>query len=71
MRDEAGTVEATAKVLVIEDDGQGFDVERMADGGMGLNTMRERAAAIGATLEVESTPGEMPPTARRMSLKRL
>jgi signal transduction histidine kinase len=46
-------------VLVVEDDGDGFDVTR-ADAdqkSVGLDAMRERASLIGATLEVESTPG--------------
>ena len=43
-------------MLVIEDDGVGFssdDVETAK--GVGLGSMRERAALIGATLHVEST----------------
>jgi PAS domain S-box-containing protein len=47
-------------VLVIEDDGVGF--ESAGDGfranGLGLAGMRERAALVGATLQVESTPGK-------------
>ena len=47
-------------VLVIEDDGAGFDVSD--DGGsgegVGLASMHERAALVGATLQVESTPGK-------------
>ena len=45
-------------VLVIEDDGVGFDVaahERQQT-GLGLVGMRERALLIGATLQVESKP---------------
>ena len=47
-------------VLVIEDDGVGFEpLEKDRSGsGMGLIGMRERAALIGATLLVESSPGE-------------
>jgi signal transduction histidine kinase len=44
----------------IEDDGVGFDVERISrsDGHrFGLRSMRERAAAIGGTLQVLSAPG--------------
>jgi PAS domain S-box-containing protein len=47
-------------VLVIEDNGQGFDPEsqrRSERRGLGLVGMRERAALIGAHLEIESAPG--------------
>ncbi|HYJ46763.1 MAG TPA: PAS domain S-box protein, partial [Pyrinomonadaceae bacterium] len=45
-------------VLIIEDDGIGFDLNREADGGqgMGLIGMRERAMLVGGTLEIESKP---------------
>jgi PAS domain S-box-containing protein len=42
--------------LVIEDDGIGFDPGR-AGQGFGLIGMRERAALVGATLEIESAAG--------------
>ena len=46
-------------VLVIEDDGIGFDPSEIpAADGFGLAGMRERAAGVGATLQVESTPGK-------------
>jgi signal transduction histidine kinase len=45
-------------VLVVEDDGQGFDVEGVRS-GMGLSNMRERASGVSGTLEVESTPGRL------------
>jgi len=49
--------------LVIEDNGQGFDVEIMLSGGsphqgFGLSSMRERAALSGGLFHVESVPGE-------------
>ncbi len=47
--------------LTIADDGRGFvaDPEALAAGGhFGLQGMRERAASIGARLNVESRPGE-------------
>jgi PAS domain S-box-containing protein len=48
-------------VLIIEDNGKGFILEEaMASEspGLGLISMRERAALVGGTLEIESTPGE-------------
>ena len=42
-------------MLEIRDDGAGFDLQGVAL-GTGMRGMRERAAAIGATLEVESAP---------------
>jgi two-component system CheB/CheR fusion protein len=45
-------------VLIIEDNGDGFDpesVDRMSR-GLGLIGMRERAALFGGTLEIESAP---------------
>lgn len=49
--------------LIIEDDGTGFEPSEKAimiedDRGMGLLGMRERAALIGGTLEIESAPGK-------------
>ena len=46
-------------VLVIEDDGIGFDPSdrTVTAKGVGLPGMRERAALVGATLQVESTRG--------------
>ena len=47
--------------LIIEDDGVGFDLQQMsgADGkGLGLMGMRERAALVGGTVEIESQPNE-------------
>jgi PAS domain S-box-containing protein len=43
--------------LIIEDDGVGFDPSNAAIGGVGLVGMRERAALIGADLQIESTAG--------------
>jgi len=40
---------------VIEDDGQGFDLEGVRDGGLGLLGMRERIALLDGRLAVESS----------------
>ncbi len=49
-------------VLIIEDDGIGFPASRgmarKGRGGFGLVGMRERAAVISGTLEIESKPGK-------------
>ena len=47
-------------VLIINDDGSGFDPKnKMNRGkGIGLIGMRERAALIGGSLEIESAPGK-------------
>jgi signal transduction histidine kinase len=41
--------------LEVRDDGRGFDPD--APRGLGLDSMRERAGAVGARLNVESAPG--------------
>jgi signal transduction histidine kinase len=43
-------------VLVVEDDGEGFDVARSTD-GLGLTGMRERVALVGGRLKVETGTG--------------
>jgi signal transduction histidine kinase len=44
--------------LEVSDDGSGFDPSGSFPGHLGLRSMRERAAQIGGTLEIESAPGE-------------
>ena len=48
-----------AVTLVVRDDGRGFDPDARAVRArrLGLTSMRERAAALGGTLAVESAPG--------------
>jgi signal transduction histidine kinase len=43
--------------LQISDDGRGFDPQSVPSDCLGLGIMRERAAAIGARLSIESQPG--------------
>jgi signal transduction histidine kinase len=44
-------------LLIVEDDGRGFEPGGHG-GGFGLVSMRERAALVGASLEIESSPGQ-------------
>jgi PAS domain S-box-containing protein len=52
-------VAAQARVLhvVVSDDGAGFDADTKHPGHLGLTTMAERAAAIGAEFSLTSAPG--------------
>lgn len=52
----AVTLEAGGLRLLVEDDGRGFDPGRPTD-GHGLDSLRRRARALGATLEIASRPG--------------
>lgn len=44
-------------VAIIEDNGNGFDLERAGEERLGLLGMRERMEAVGGTLEIETEPG--------------
>jgi PAS domain S-box-containing protein len=44
-------------VLEVSDDGRGFDPGQIEPGALGLGIMRERAEAVGASLEARSAPG--------------
>ena len=48
-------VEGNDLVAEVSDDGRGFETETAP--GIGLRNMRERAAALGGKLEVQSEPG--------------
>jgi signal transduction histidine kinase len=41
----------------VRDDGVGFDPNGSFPGHLGLRSMRERAATLGGTLEIDSAPG--------------
>ncbi len=48
-------------VMIIEDDGNGFELEsfdRASSPRLGLLGMRERLAAVHGSLEIETRPGE-------------
>jgi PAS domain S-box-containing protein len=50
---------ADSVLLVVEDDGVGFDADAAAKGhGFGLVGMRERAGLVGGSLEIESAAGQ-------------
>jgi signal transduction histidine kinase len=44
--------------LCIQDDGLGFDASSIPPGHLGVAIMRERASSIGASLMIESQPGQ-------------
>ncbi|MGE5619122.1 MAG: ATP-binding protein [Sphingomonadaceae bacterium] len=52
LRATHGVVEMT-----ISDNGRGFDPSGADEGGLGLTTMRERAARLGGSISIHSTPG--------------
>jgi glucose-6-phosphate-specific signal transduction histidine kinase len=43
---------------IVTDDGEGFVATAKPTGGMGLRTLQRRAESIGATLRIDSQPGE-------------
>ncbi|MEO5857402.1 MAG: GAF domain-containing protein, partial [Pyrinomonadaceae bacterium] len=47
-------------VLIVEDDGQGFDAEDLSNrsSGLGLTGMQERIRLIGGEIDIESAPGK-------------
>jgi len=50
--------ETPQAVLVIDDDGRGFDPGDVPGHGYGMTNLRERAAAIEGVLEIASQPGQ-------------
>jgi signal transduction histidine kinase len=47
-----------ALTLTVSDDGRGFVPERRRPGGIGIDSMLERAAGIGARIAIKSEPGQ-------------
>jgi two-component system, NarL family, sensor histidine kinase DevS len=43
---------------IVEDDGRGFDAERVTNGGIGLIGMRERVALLDGSMTIESAQGK-------------
>jgi PAS domain S-box-containing protein len=58
-------------LLILEDDGVGFEASNSAADrhGFGLVGMQERAALVGASLEIESTPGKGATILVRMAVR--
>lgn len=44
--------------ISITDNGKGFDITRIADGGNGLLNMKKRAEELGGSFEIQSSPGK-------------
>jgi signal transduction histidine kinase len=51
-------IEERAALLEIDDDGKGFDPSAVKGKGQGMGNLAARAAALGGSLEIESSPGE-------------
>jgi len=50
--------EEGAVILLVDDDGHGFDVESATGSGSGLVNMTQRAAQMGGNLDISSVPGD-------------
>jgi len=47
----------TEMILIIQDNGCGFELDLMTSEGLGLRTMRERITRLGGNLQINSQPG--------------
>ncbi|MBI3161370.1 MAG: PAS domain S-box protein [Chloroflexi bacterium] len=58
-RNVSVSVKQTRKNVILEivDDGQGFDIKKLDDSGLGLRSMRERAAQVNGKFKITSKPG--------------
>ena len=54
---QAEGIEGGCVELCVSDDGRGFDPVKVSPDHLGLGIIRERAQAVGATLEIASQPG--------------
>ena len=52
------TRKADGVLVMIEDDGRGFDPRRLGRRGLGLLGMRERVELLDGSLQVEAEPGQ-------------
>jgi signal transduction histidine kinase len=55
---QGGSYDLDAVLLAVRDDGCGFDASQAHLNRLGLGIMQERAQAIGASLQIESAPGQ-------------
>ena len=51
------TIEESEIILIVEDDGKGFDISK-PNKGIGLENIRTRTAYLNGTLEIDSTAGQ-------------
>ena len=58
-------------LLAVRDDGRGFDPQTVNGGGVGLASMRERAALLGGELQIVSRPQGGTEVAIRLDLRRV
>lgn len=56
-KDGTPTKELERVELCVSDDGRGFSISDTRPGRCGLDIMRERAEAVGATFQIDSAPG--------------
>ncbi len=55
---ETGEEQGGEVRMVIKDDGKGFSTQEGSQGRMGMGIIRERAAAINASIDIKSIPGQ-------------